>query len=70
VVRKRNANCTGWRVAERDQTRDVGLNLLDVRRQRLEQALAGLCRGDAARGSGQEADAESNFKLLDRVAQG
>ncbi|MFZ0381164.1 MAG: hypothetical protein WAL38_25295, partial [Solirubrobacteraceae bacterium] len=55
--------------AERDQTCDVGLYLFDVRRERLEQALAGLCRGDAARGSGQETDAESNFKLLDRVAE-
>ena len=65
----RDADGAGGFLAKFAQGRDLRLDLLESRAQGAEQAFARFRRGDAARGAGQQPDAEPRFELADGVAQ-
>jgi hypothetical protein len=60
----------GGLVAEFAQRDKPGIDLLECRPQRTQQALSGIGRGDAARRAGEEPESEARLEPANRVAQG
>ena len=64
-----DAEGAGWLVAQLGQGGKLGVDLLQFRRHRSQQALAGLRRRDAARGAGQQPQAEPLLQPADRMRE-
>ena len=65
----RDPNGAGGLLAKLAHGRELGVDLLEPRTHGAKQALARFRRRDAARGAGQEPNAEPRFEFADGVAQ-